>query len=92
MKVNFYSTFREHAGVKTATISAPEDATIRWIISKVLEEFPGLNRLWLDKSGALHGHVHISLNQVDVMALPNQLDTVVKEEDVVDFFPPITGG
>lgn len=92
MKINLYSTFREHAGVKTIEVALPEKASVRWVIQRILETHPALRRLWLDKNNQLHGHVHIGLNQVDIMAYPDQMETIVGDKDVLDFFPPITGG
>ena len=92
IKVNFFSTFREKAGVTSINLDLQEGCTIHQLIFLILDKLPSLRQVWLDKSGELHGHVHIGLNQVDVMALPEGMNTVCKDNDVIDFFPPITGG
>jgi MoaD family protein len=92
MKVNFFSTFREQVGTKTLEVPLPVGDTVHDLIFEILRRKPTLERYWLDETGHLFGHVHISLNQVDVMALPDGLDTQLKPDDVIDFFPPITGG
>jgi len=92
MRINFYSSFRENAGVKSIDLPLVGVTTVMDIISSILRQYPGLKRLWLDENEELHGHVHISVNKVDVLALPDQLGTVVGEKDELDFYPPITGG
>ena len=92
MKVKFFSTFREHAGVSTIDLNLNEQISIKQVIGILLDSYPSLQRIWLNESGELHGHVHITINQVDVMAKPDGLDTLVGQNDQLDFFPPITGG
>ncbi len=92
MQVNLYASFRERAGTKSFEMPASSEATVQSMIQQILIKFPELIPLWLDKQGELHGYVHISMNQVDVMALPDQMDTKIQESDVLDFYPPITGG
>jgi MoaD family protein len=92
MKINLFSTFREHAGVKSIELHFTESVDVHSVISRILADFPQLRRIWLNTDGDLYGHVHISLNQVDIMTFPERLDTLVKDGDVLDFFPPITGG
>ena len=92
MKVNLYSTFREHAGAAHIELELEPGATAAWAINELLKSYPVLERLWLDKSGNLLGHVHICINQVDVQSLINGLDTLLKPQDTLDIFPPVTGG
>lgn len=92
MKINFYSTFRECLGVSSIKIDLPTKTTVKRLVEELLLSYPNLQPFWLDKQGELYGHVHISINQVDVMAFPDKMDTQVSEDDVIDFYPPITGG
>ena len=92
MQVNLYASFRERAGIRKFEMPVTLETTVQSMIHQILEKYPQLIPLWLDKLGELHGHVHISLNQVDVMALPDRLETKVQESDILDFYPPITGG
>jgi MoaD family protein len=92
MKINFYSAFREYAGIKSIELKVSESENVHSIIVRILADYPELRRLWLSADGNLYSHVQISLNQVDIMTYPDRLDTLIKERDVLDFFPPITGG
>ncbi len=92
MKIKFYSTFSEYAGVKVTDISFPPNSTVQDVVDRVISTYPALKPVWLNQHGELHVHVHIGINQVDVMAYPDQMATVVSETDEIDFYPPITGG
>jgi molybdopterin converting factor small subunit len=92
MKVNLYSTFREHAGIAHFELELQPGATAGWAIGELLKRYPALEKLWLDAKGDLHGHVHVCINQVDIHSLPKGLDTIVEPQDTLDIFPPVTGG
>ena len=92
MKIRFYSTFREHTGCASLQLDITESSTIKQVIDHLVEIKPQLRRLWFNKNGDLHGHVHITLNQVDIFSIGEGLETQVKQDDVLDFFPPISGG
>jgi MoaD family protein len=92
MHVNLYASFRERAGTNGIEMQVSQNDTVRSMIKKITSNYPELKEAWLDEFDELFAHVHVSLNQVDVMILPDQLDTIVCDSDVMDFFPPIHGG
>jgi MoaD family protein len=92
MKVNLYSTFREHAGAAHIELEPEQDATAGWAIRELLRRYPALAKLWLDSNGDLHGHVQVCINQTDIQSLPDGLDTLLQPQDTLDIFPPVTGG
>lgn len=92
MQINLYASFRERAGSNRLEIIIAAPATVQSAIQQIVTDYPALKDAWLDQNGDLLAHVHVSLNQVDVMALPDQLQTKVQDTDILDFFPPIHGG
>ncbi|MCJ7625132.1 MAG: MoaD family protein [Anaerolineaceae bacterium] len=92
MQVNLFSTFREHTGTKDFDLDIPPNTSVMGAVSKILQRYPMLRRLWLDANDQLRVHVIICVNQTDVMALPDGMETRIKPDDILDIFPPITGG
>jgi molybdopterin converting factor small subunit len=92
MQVNFYATFRLHAGMKTLMIDLPVGTTMRQAVDAIVKKIPALKADWITKKGELHAHVHGFINGVDVATLPNGWSTPLKPEDVLDFLPPVAGG
>ncbi|NTU76186.1 MAG: MoaD/ThiS family protein [Anaerolineaceae bacterium] len=92
MQINLYATFRMIAGVKSIEIDIAEGETVRAAVQMIITKYPVLRSHWTDDSGALYPHVHILVNGSDVDTLPDQIDTVLKPTDSLDFFPPVAGG
>lgn len=92
MHVNLYASFSERAGIKHFEIPIIQPVTVFTLVDQIIQTYPGLRGVWLDETDLLHAHVHVSLNQVDVMSLPDKMKTMVQDGDVLDFFPPIHGG
>ncbi len=92
MQINLYATFRLIAGVRRFELDLPEDATMNDAIQAIVAAQPALRKHWLNDEGALYAHVHAFVNGDDVATLPDQMETRLKPEDVLDFFPPVAGG
>ena len=92
MQFNLYATFRLLAGVKTIQIDLPEGTTVREAVTAVIERRPELRPHWLNQNGEIHAHVHIFINGHDVQNMDLRDDTPLKNQDVLDFFPPVGGG
>jgi sulfur-carrier protein len=92
MRCNLYATFRLLAGMKTTSLDLPDGTTVRQAVDALLVQRPVLRPHWLDKAGELHAHVHIFINGHDLQTFDQGLDTPLKPEDVLDFFPPVAGG
>ncbi|MBI9047731.1 MAG: MoaD family protein [Anaerolineaceae bacterium] len=92
MQVNLFSTYRSHAGEKSFQLDLPSNSSVWNVVQEILKNYPGLKKHWINKEGQLFTHVHICVNQVDVETLPDRLSTRLSEEDVLDIFPPISGG
>jgi len=92
MQITFYATFRMHAGMKTLTLDVPDGTTVRELVNLVVKKIPALKKDWLKTNGELHAHVHGFVNGKDVSTLPEGWNTPLKNEDTVDFLPPVAGG
>jgi molybdopterin synthase sulfur carrier subunit len=92
MKVNFYATLREIVGQKTIDFDIPPGSTIGFLVQEMITCFPNLRQALVEPDGRLRGHVHVFVNGRDVPYLENQMDTVLKDEDVVSVFPAVGGG
>lgn len=92
MQFNLYATFRLLAGVKTLHIDLPDGTTVQQAVHAVVKEQPVLRTHWLDEAGEIHAHVHIFINGHDVQNMERGVETPLKPEDVLDFFPPVGGG
>lgn len=92
MQFNLYATFRLLCGVKTTNLDLPEATTVREAVNALLAQHPVLRPHWLDEAGEIHAHVHIFINGHDVQNMEQGIETPLKVQDVLDFFPPVGGG
>lgn len=92
MKINFYATFRPIVGGKTVIVPDSVGCTVSELVQNLIQRYPALGPQLFDENGALFPHVHIFVNGRDAPYLPDKLDTVLKETDTVDIFPPVGGG
>lgn len=92
MQINFYASFRLHAGMKTLSLDLPAGTTLLQLVDEVVRQIPALKNDWFTKDGSLHAHVHGFINGVDASTLPEGWNTKLKSSDVLDFLPPVAGG
>jgi molybdopterin converting factor small subunit len=92
VKVHLYATFKLIAGQKEFELVLPDQVNIGEAIHIFLESAPALKPHWLNQEGVLHVHVHSFLNGTDVSTLPLGMATRLKQGDILEFIPPVTGG
>ena len=92
MQVNFYATLRQIVGTKTVEFQLENGVTAAHMLERILDRFPLLRAQLMDGQGQLYGHVHFMVNGRDIRFLENQLETVLKAEDVISVFPAVGGG
>lgn len=92
IKVNLLADYRLITGAKEMVLEVPEGETIKGVIEKVVRLYPKLRQHWMDDHGELYVHVQLYINKDDVNILPLKLDTLVNENDEIDFIPPVIGG
>ncbi len=92
MKVHFFATYRQIVGGKEVELPARPGLTLSGLVEELIARFPALRHEWLDEHGQLHGHVHFFVNGRQAAFLPDGMQTVLTDADMVRIFPPVGGG
>jgi molybdopterin converting factor subunit 1 len=79
IKVLFFATLRDRAGIKSTELDIPADTTVRTLKDLVVDSYPGLKET-MDT-------VVISINREFAFD-----ESVVPEDAEVAMFPPVSGG
>jgi sulfur-carrier protein len=74
-----------------AKIVPGEGSTVAEVLDGINSEHPGFLNQVTQENGQLHRFVNIYLNDEDIRYL-NQLETPVKEGDVLSILPALAGG
>ncbi|MCL4449613.1 MAG: MoaD/ThiS family protein [Actinobacteria bacterium] len=89
--VRLPTVLRQHAaGQSIVTI---QGSTVGEVLSKLVKEYPAMaDQIFSSSSDrSLHRFINVYLNDDDVRYIDN-LDTVVKENDVISILPAVAGG
>ncbi|MBX3060781.1 MAG: MoaD/ThiS family protein [Anaerolineae bacterium] len=92
MQIRFFATLRQITGQKTVEFDIPEGTDVMGLVEIVVTRFPPMRRELLDENGNLWRHVHVFVNGRDAPYLENGMDTIVRQDDVVNIFPAVGGG
>ena len=92
MKVEFYGVYRLSIGKKTVELELSPDATIFDALETVAQRYPILQNEMFDQSGNLYPYQPLYINGRNPRLLANGLHTVVKPDDVLSIFSPISSG
>ncbi len=68
-----------------------EAKTVKEVIEKLEEQYPGFKERLLDEKGELRRFVNLYLNDEDIRFLKG-VDTELKDGDVLSIVPAIAGG
>ncbi|BCY16892.1 MAG: MoaD/ThiS family protein [Chloroflexi bacterium] len=90
--VNLSGVFYVEAGIKTFNLELDEGLTVGKTILKIVERYPVLHKYWVTEDEELSAHVLVVLNGRDIYALPDGLQTIIRNGDRLDFFSPLAGG
>lgn len=89
--VRLYSTLRGLAGDRAVEVPLPDGATVRDVLTRLVELRPGLAGRVLDDEGQVLQYVGVFVDGRDIRYLQG-LDTPVRPENEVYIFPPTAGG
>ncbi len=89
--VRLYASLRELPGERDIDVALPDGATVRDLLSRLVELRPGLSHRLLDQDGNIPRFVNVFLNGRDIRYLSG-LDTPVTSHDEVTILPPAAGG
>ncbi len=92
MRAKFYATLRRIVGGKAVEIGLEPGDTVRSVLLRLTERFPALKPEMWSCEGQLFDYVHVFVNGREFKYLPDRLETVLQEKDVLDVFPPVAGG
>jgi molybdopterin synthase sulfur carrier subunit len=91
MQVKFYASLRQAAGTKMMQAEVHQGTTMREVLTEVTQRYPVLDKFIWKEPGELSELAHVFVNGENVRHLAG-LDTLLKQEDKVDIFPPLVGG
>lgn len=91
MRVHFYATLRDLAGVPEVEVEMGPGATVRVVFEWLVERYPGLAGRLFDESGELSPHLLVHVSGWDIL-LGAGLDTPLKPDDRIRIFMQIAGG
>lgn len=92
MKVNFFATLRQVTGQKMVEFDLPDGVTAQGVLDAVLAQYPAMIGMLAGEDGKLLGHCHMFINGRGVTYLLDEMSSVVKAGDIVNFFPAVGGG
>jgi len=84
VKVKLFANFREVVGKNEIEISA---TTVLDLLIKLANEYPELKQL-IFRDNKISDYVNVAIN----CEIVQNLNTKLKENDVVAIFPPVSGG
>jgi len=84
IRVRLFANLREFTKAKELAV---EGDTIRAVLKVLCKRFPGLESM-LFKGKILQPHINIFLNGNSIASL----ETILKQDDELAIFPPVSGG
>jgi sulfur-carrier protein len=88
VEVRVTSTLQRVVGARSV---AAEGKTVGEVLTDIEQKYPGFRQQITNDDGSLHRFVNIFLNDEDIRYL-EQLNTPIKEGDVVAILPALAGG
>jgi MoaD family protein len=92
MHIHFFAAYHNLTGVRNWELKYQPGSTLKDAVDAIIKQFPVLEAHWLAPDGNLQAHLTVILNKVDASSGVLGLDTLLKEDDEIDFLPPVGGG
>jgi molybdopterin synthase sulfur carrier subunit len=89
--VNFYATLRRIVGQRSVELPIPDGAPVGELVGELARRWPALAEHLFDESGGLSRRVNLFVGGRNVRWL-HGLATPLRDDQVVDVFPPVAGG
>ncbi|MFC2028998.1 MoaD/ThiS family protein [Chloroflexota bacterium] len=86
MKIKGYLTYRDLIGEQILDLDEHGELTLRELLMDISRRSGSQEILEQD------GRVIVLVNGRSLSQLPDELDTILHQDDQVDIFPPIAGG
>ena len=95
IEIRFFGLLRSIIGKKVIEVTIPKsssDNTLKEILVGIFKTYPKLKEEILNEAeDGFNSRYRLLLNSKEI-TFKNPLDTIIKEDDVLQFFPPISGG
>ncbi len=92
MKIEFYGIYRLSIGLKTIELELPQGSTIYDALNAVAQRFPVLQSKIFNQNGDLYPYQPLYLNGRNPRLLVDGLHTIIRSDDVLSIFSPISSG
>jgi MoaD family protein len=92
VSIHLYATLRQAAGVRSINLVMPKTSRVFDLLDQLCFQHPSLRGQLFDAQGEIYSHIHIFVNRRDITYLPDGLEAQLRDQDVVDLFPPVGGG
>ncbi len=92
MKVYLYATLRAIAGEKYVELDLPSNSTAMELAEMLIKKEPALKAELFDADNRFYSHQKLFINGREVVYLEDKFETIVKDDDKIDIFPPVGGG
>ena len=92
MRVDFYGVYRLSVGTKTIEFEVNPGASLYDLLCAVVERFPSLRDKFFDPLGNLYAYIPLYLNGRNPRLLERNLDTILRVDDLLSIFSPISSG
>jgi molybdopterin converting factor small subunit len=92
MQIRFYANLRAIADNAILDISEPGVRTLRELFERLVELYPGIALHLLDERGSLRSDVPVFVNGRNPRLTNAGLDVVLKPDDEISLFSPISSG
>ena len=92
MNVRFHATLRQAVGGRHVDVDWRDGLTVWGFVTQMVERYPALGPQLLDAEGKLARHVPVMVNGRDAPYLAAGMETLLRENDKIDVFPPVGGG
>lgn len=89
VEVQIPAVLKKHTG--GAKSVKGQGQTVRELLDNLDRDYPGIKKQLTSEDGQLHRFVNVYLNDEDIRFL-QQMETALKDGDVVSILPAIAGG
>ncbi len=92
MKIEFYGTLRDMTGSISIELDVVQTPTVAHLFDWIFEQYPHIRIHLLDADGHLAGQIPVFVNGRNPRLKSKDLAFVLKNNDTVSLFSPISSG
>lgn len=92
IRINLHATFRLAAKTKVVEVEWTPGMTLGEALRELTAQYPMLREALFAADGGWNQQVHVFVNRQDATHAPGGPGREMKAGDILDLFPPISGG